>query len=67
MHGAPSRLTIMALKEILGRTTFVVYARKIKATPRQVVFNPSLLLTTALYAAAAIPVGEYPNATSILQ
>ena len=47
----------MGFKEVLNRTSFAVYSRKIGATPRQLMTSPSLLLSTALYATLAIPCG----------
>jgi len=40
-------------------STLVKYARNIRATPREVIFNRNLILTSLIYALAGIPLSEY--------
>lgn len=48
----------MSFKNMLGRTMLADYSRRIKITPREVILSPSLLLSCAMYATAAIPLSE---------
>ena len=48
----------MGFKEMLGRTMLADYSRRIKSAPREVILSPTLLLSCAMYATAAIPLSE---------
>lgn len=48
----------MGLNGVLSKLTIIKYAHKIKATPREIIFNRRLLLSAALYACAGIPISE---------
>ncbi|KAJ5229865.1 hypothetical protein N7489_010573 [Penicillium chrysogenum] len=45
----------MGFTNMLGRTMLADYSRRIKNAPREVILSPSLLLSCAMYATAAIP------------
>lgn len=45
----------MALKQVFTESTLVKYARQVRETPKEVIFNAQLLLSTALFATASIP------------
>jgi hypothetical protein len=48
----------MGFTNMLGRTMLADYNRRIKNAPREVILSPSLLLSCAMYATAAIPLSE---------
>ena len=49
----------MAIKDIFANSTLAKYARVIQATPREIIFNKQLLLSTLLYATASMPLSKY--------
>lgn len=46
---------------VLSDSTVARYARAIKNSPRELIFNRRLLVSAALYATAGIPISESPN------
>ncbi|KAK6381560.1 hypothetical protein LTS17_004618 [Exophiala oligosperma] len=56
----------MALKQIITDSTLAKYAGVIKATPREVIFNKHLLLSTALYATASMPLTWDQGSSSVV-
>ncbi|KAJ5107176.1 hypothetical protein N7456_003851 [Penicillium angulare] len=45
----------MGLKALLSRSAIATYGRNIKSAPREVILNPSLLISALMYASTAIP------------
>ncbi|KAL2821298.1 general substrate transporter [Aspergillus cavernicola] len=45
----------MGVKEFLSQTTIAKYGRAIRATPREMLFNPHLILTAMMYAMCGVP------------
>lgn len=45
----------MAVGKIFTESTFAKYVKAIRQSPREVISNPKLLLTAALYATSGIP------------
>ncbi|KAJ5612567.1 hypothetical protein N7510_005761 [Penicillium lagena] len=45
----------MGYKQIFSESTIARYVRTTRATPRELIYNPRLLLSVALYACAGIP------------
>ncbi|CAG8907085.1 unnamed protein product [Penicillium egyptiacum] len=50
----------------LSEFTIVKYARKIRATPKEIVYNPRLLFSAALYACAGIPITWDQGSSSVV-
>lgn len=48
----------MPIKEIFTESVLAKYARTIKATPRDLMVNRSLLFSCAVYALAGLPTSE---------
>lgn len=46
----------MAITTFLRESTLGQYVTAIRASPREVIYNPKLLLTAALYATSGIPI-----------
>ena len=53
----------MGIKDVVARSSLTQYARSIREAPREVICNPTLLLSSLLYALAGVPMSKYaiPN------
>ncbi|KAK5994504.1 Quinate permease-like protein [Cladobotryum mycophilum] len=60
------RVGTMGLKRILDQSALFTYARAIKAAPREVIFNRTLLLTSLLYALSALPLTWDQGSAAVL-
>ncbi|KAL5362545.1 general substrate transporter [Aspergillus floccosus] len=56
----------MALKEIFTRSALANYVRSIRETPREMMVNPRLLLSCAIYALAGLPPSWDQGSTSVV-
>lgn len=48
----------MGIKGILGKTSLANYGRQIRNAPREVIFSRSLILSSMMYASAAVTLSE---------
>lgn len=55
-------LDAMAVIRVFTESTFAKYVKAIRESPKEVIYNPRLLLTAALYATSGIPLSMYPLA-----
>jgi len=57
--------TTMALRDLFTNSSFAKHHRAVKAAPREIIFNRTLILSSMLYAMSAVPLSKIEAQSSM--